>query len=72
MRRDTRRWHSFLLGIRGVLAPLLGAMLIRSLENYGLDMRWLFILALTLILTGCWMQVIGIRRRERAAEVAYT
>jgi MFS transporter, DHA1 family, inner membrane transport protein len=64
--------HSFLLGIRGVLAPLLGAMLIRSLQSYGLDMRWLFVLALTLILTGCWMQVIGIRRRERAAEVAYT
>jgi hypothetical protein len=47
-------------------------MLIRSLQSYGLDMRWLFVLALTLILTGCWMQVIGIRRRERAAEVAYS
>jgi MFS family permease len=64
--------HSFLLGIRGVLAPVLGALMIRDLRSSGLDIRWLFVVALTLILTGCWMQVVGIRRRERAAEVAYS
>jgi MFS family permease len=64
--------HSFLLGIRGVLAPVLGGFMIEGLRNYGLDLRWVFVVALTLILTGCWMQVIGIRRRERAPEVAYS
>jgi MFS family permease len=66
--------HSFLLGIRGVIAPVMGGFMIEGLRNYGLDLRWLFVLALSLILAGCWMQVMGIRRRSRelAAEVAYS
>ena len=53
--------HSFLLGIRGILAPLLGAYLIGALPKIGdqPDLSWLFGIALTLILVGCWMQLIG-------------
>jgi hypothetical protein len=67
--------HSFLLGIRGVTAPLIGGFLFQVLRENGLDMRWLFVLGLTFILTGCWMQVVGIRRRRRDTgqqQVAYT
>jgi MFS family permease len=66
--------HSFLLGIRGVIAPVAGGLMVELLRQNGLDFRWLFLVALSFILAGCWMQVMGIRRRERegAKQVAYT
>ncbi len=66
--------HSFLQGIRGVIAPVMGGLMIEGLHRAGLDLRWLFLLALTLILTGCWMQMVGIRRRSRelAKKVAFS
>lgn len=67
--------HSFLLGIRGVTAPLMGGLMLDALQKNGLDLRWLFVVALTFILVGCWMQVMGIRRRNQEAlktQVVYT
>jgi MFS family permease len=66
--------HSFLLGIRGVIAPVVGGLIVGLLPHNSLDFRWLFFVALTFILAGCWMQVMGIRRRERetAPQVVYT
>jgi MFS family permease len=57
--------HSFLLGIRGVIAPLIGGFMFYVLRENGLDLRWLFLVGLTLILAGCWMQLMGLRRRTR-------
>jgi MFS family permease len=66
--------HSFLLGIRGVSAPLIGGLLIELLKQNDLNIRWIFVVGLAFILVGCWMQVMGIRRRERemVTQVAYT
>ena len=66
--------HSFLLGIRGVIAPLIGGFMIEEMHQMNWDLRWLFVLALAFILAGCWMQLVGIRRQSRklATEVAYT
>ena len=57
--------HQFLLGIRGLFAPLIGGLMIHELRANGLDLRWVFVVGLIGILAGCWMQVIGIRRRAR-------
>jgi MFS family permease len=64
--------HSFLLGIRGVIAPLIGGFMVEVLGKDGLNR--LFMLALTFILAGCWMQLMGIVRRNRELEtqVAYS
>jgi MFS transporter, DHA1 family, inner membrane transport protein len=66
--------HSFLLGIRGVIAPLIGGFMIEQMHQMNWDLRWLFALALAFILTGCWMQLMGIRRQDRkpATEVVYS
>ncbi len=68
--------HSFLLGIRGVIAPLIGGYLIAVLPHEGKvpDLRWLFVIGLTFILVGCWMQLMGIRRRNReiATQIAFS
>jgi MFS family permease len=66
--------HSFLLGIRGVIAPVVGGLIVGLVPHDSLDFRWLFFVALTFILAGCWMQVMGIRRREREAapQVVYS
>ena len=54
------------------LAPLVGGFMVEALGKDGLN--WLFMLALTFILAGCGMQVMGIRRRNReiAPQVAYS
>jgi MFS family permease len=66
--------HQFLLGIRGLFAPLIGGAMIHALRANGLDLRWVFVVGLVGILAGCWMQVMGVRRRalESKGQVAYS
>ncbi|MBI3910095.1 MAG: MFS transporter [Armatimonadetes bacterium] len=56
--------QSFLLGVRGTVAPFIGSMLVSYLDAHSLDRRYAFVVALVFILTGCWMQMMATRRQE--------
>lgn len=53
--------HSLLLGVRGVLAPFVGAAMARSLQMRNMDVRWVFALSAALILLGALLQWMGMR-----------
>ncbi|HEU4753881.1 MAG TPA: MFS transporter [Armatimonadota bacterium] len=57
--------QSFLLGVRGSIAPFIGAAMARGLQAHGQNLRWEFIASVVLILTGCWMQFVAMRKQER-------
>jgi MFS family permease len=57
--------QSFLLGIRGSIAPFAGGALGAALAAHRLNLRLAFLVALVFIVTGCWMQVVAMRRQER-------
>lgn len=54
--------QSFLLGLRGTLAPFLGGSAVGWLAAARLDMRWIFVVGLGMMLIGAWMQGVAIRR----------
>jgi MFS transporter, DHA1 family, inner membrane transport protein len=56
--------HSFLLGIRGTVAPCIGAVLAIELPKWGLNLRWAFALGIVFMLCGAWMQGVAMRRQE--------
>lgn len=56
--------QSFLLGIRGSLAPFAGGALAGILKAHQVNLRYSFIVALVFIVTGCWMQIVAMRRAE--------
>jgi len=55
--------HSFFLGIRGTIAPLCGAAIILLFKSEGIDVRYVFLIAMTLMLFGAVLQLIGVRQR---------
>jgi MFS family permease len=55
--------QSFLLGIRGTIAPFVGSALMRLFHGNGWEIRGIFLVALFFILAGCWMQMVGLRRK---------
>ncbi len=55
--------QSFLLGIRGTIAPFVGGAMVKWLTGHELDLRLAFYVALVFIVAGCWMQVIAMRRQ---------
>jgi MFS family permease len=55
--------QSFLLGIRGTIAPFVGSALMRLFHGNGWEIRGIFLVALFFIFTGCWMQMAGLRRK---------
>ena len=55
---------SFLIGIRGSIAPLAGAKLIGYFADRQWDMRYLFLLAAFIMLIGATMQVVGMKRGQ--------
>jgi MFS family permease len=55
--------QSFLLGIRGSIAPFAGGALAGFLNRNHLDLRYAFAIALLFIIAGCWMQVVAMRRQ---------
>jgi hypothetical protein len=64
--RDVSRYQalqSFLLGIRGSIAPFIGGAMVHVLSRHHINMRWAFVLSLVFILAGCWMQVVAMRRQ---------
>ncbi len=58
--------HSFLLGIRGTLAPFAGVAIMEALQASGHDIKYLFIVSIVLMLAGCGMQAWGVRTRFSA------
>lgn len=56
--------HSLLLGVRGVLAPFVGASLARICIETDTSLRWIFLLSASLILIGYWLQWVGVRKAE--------
>lgn len=58
--------HSFLLGIRGTIAPFVGAALVVSFKAGGMDVRYVFLIAMGLMLLGCGMQLAAVRARAPA------
>ncbi|MDH7571568.1 MAG: MFS transporter, partial [Armatimonadota bacterium] len=60
--------HSFLLGIRGTLAPFAGVAVMHLLEARGFDTKYLFLVGMVLILLGCWMQVKGMGAHYRGGQ----
>lgn len=64
--RDVARYQalqSFLLGVRGSIAPFIGGAMVNFLKAHHLNLRWAFVVSLAFILTGCWMQVVAMRRQ---------
>jgi MFS family permease len=55
--------QSFLLGIRGTIAPFVGSALMRLFHGNGWEIRGIFLVALFFIFAGCWMQMVGLRRK---------
>lgn len=55
---------SFLIGIRGSLAPLVGAKLAGAFTNNHWDLRYTFLIAACIMLVGAAMQVVGLRRNQ--------
>ena len=72
--RDVSRYQalqSFLLGVRGSIAPFVGGAMVNFLKAHHLNLRWSFVVSLTLILAGCWMQFVAMRRQvELKAQAA--
>lgn len=58
--------QSFLLGVRGTIAPFIGSGLAGVLESHGHDLRWVFVVGLVFMGIGAWMQVVAMRRQEGA------
>jgi MFS family permease len=56
--------QSFLLGIRGTIAPFAGSALASVLEAHGHNLRWVFAVGLVFMLAGAWMQAMAMRRQE--------
>jgi len=60
--------QSFLLGIRGSIAPFLGTALAAALEAHDISLRWVFVVGLFFMLIGAWMQVVAMRRQEKVRD----
>lgn len=55
--------HSFLLGIRGTIAPFCGAALVSVFKAGQIDMRYVFLVSMGLMLLGAGLQSLGVKRR---------
>jgi MFS family permease len=56
--------QSFLLGIRGSIAPFIGGAMVTWLNAHQLNLRWAFVVGLVFMIAGAWMQMIAARRQE--------
>lgn len=66
--RDVSRYQalqSFLLGIRGTIAPFVGGALAALLHNLGQSTRWVFALSLTMMIIGAWAQGVAMKRQRQ-------
>lgn len=70
--RDVSRYQalqSFLLGVRGTIAPFIGGALVQVLRSHHLNLRWAFGVSLVFILAGGWMQFVAMRRQMALREL---
>lgn len=56
--------QSFLLGMRGSVAPFLGSALAHVLRAHQLNLRYAFALSIVFMLAGAWMQLVAARKQE--------
>jgi MFS family permease len=61
--------QSFLLGIRGSVAPFIGGSMAVLLRARNLDLRWAFAVGLFFMLVGAWMQWVAMKRQESSRRV---
>lgn len=57
--------QSFLLGVRGTIAPFIGGFLGELLEHTGHNLRWVFVIGLVFMLAGAWAQTEAIKRQRQ-------
>ncbi len=57
--------QSFLLGIRGSVAPFIGSGVATALEHQHLNIRWVFVAGMVFMAFGAWMQLMASRRQVR-------
>ena len=55
--------HSFLLGIRGTIAPFCGAAMITLFRGQGIDVKFVFLISMSIMLLGGVLQTVGVKRR---------
>ncbi len=55
--------QSFLLGVRGTIAPFVGSTLAIVLKDHGLNIRYAFAVGAVMMLTGAWMQSQAMKRQ---------
>jgi MFS family permease len=63
--------QSFLLGIRGTIAPFVGGGLLAAFRANGWDLRLIFLVGFAFLLAGFVMQLIGLRRGPETSAVGY-
>jgi MFS family permease len=56
--------QSFLLGIRGSIAPFIGSAMATFLTARHLNLRWVFVVGIVFMLAGAWMQFVAMRRQR--------
>jgi sugar phosphate permease len=56
--------QSFLLGIRGSVAPFIGSAMAEVLKAHHHDLRWAFAFGMVFMYVGAWMQLMAARRQE--------
>ena len=64
--------HSFLLGIRGTIAPFCGVAIVSIFKTGHVDMRYVFLISMGIMLLGAGLQVVGIRRGHEGSQFAAT
>ena len=55
--------HAFLLGIRGTIAPFIGAAIVSAFKSGNIDVRYLFLISMALMLLGAVLQLVGVKSR---------
>ena len=55
--------HSFLLGLRGTIAPFVGAGIVLLFKSHNLPVRYIFLISMAVMFVGFVIQLIGVRDR---------
>lgn len=61
--------QSFLLGIRGTIAPFVGSFMAATLREHHLNLRWAFVAGMACMLVGAWMQGEAMKRQSAMQEL---
>ncbi len=61
--------HSLLVGLRGVIAPFVGAEMAQSLKSHGGDIRWVFAVGAMMVILGAALQWVGLKHAPRESGI---